>query len=256
MKIYNSSPAEKILRDLGVEDASEIDLEAIAYTQGATVKYRNLSGCDAKIVGFKDKAIITINEGSSEERRRFSLAHELGHWHLHRGRSFICRASDIDNPSKTSFLDPEFVADKFAASLIMPSFLFLPAAKNHVKASFEAIVALSIKFQSSLSSAAIRYIEADEYPLILACYEGDRLVWLVKSKQAGEKWWLHRQLDKSTNAYDLVYGKPARKDWVKIEADAWFSNHNAGGFEVKEQSISWVSGKILVLIMLAPEMVY
>lgn len=254
--INNNSPAEKILTDLGIEDASEIDLEAIAYTQGATVKYKNLSGCDAKIVGFKDKAIITINEDSSEERRRFSLAHELGHWHHHRGRSFICRAADIDNPSKTSLFDPELVADKFAANLIMPFFLFLPEAKSYAKASFEVIQALSVKFRSSLSSTAIRYIESDEYPLILACYEGDRLVWSAKSKQAGEKWWLHRQLDKSTNAYDLAVGRPARKDWVKIEADAWFSNQNAGRFEVKEQSIPWVDGKILVLIMLSSEMIY
>lgn len=253
---HNKSAADRILIDLGIEDSSEIDLEAIAYTQGATVKYKKLSGCDAKIVGFNDKAIITINEDTSEERRRFSLAHELGHWHHHRGRSFICRTSDIDNPSRTSLLDPELVADKFAANLMMPWFLFSPAVKSHAKASFEVIDALSKKFRSSLSSTAIRYVDSDEYPLMLACYDGDRLSWSAKSKRAGERWWLHRQLDKSTNAYDLAVGKSARRDWVKIEADAWFSNNNAGRFEVKEQSIRWVSGKILVLIMLAPEMIY
>jgi hypothetical protein len=39
------TPAERLLKDLGVTDPKEIDLEAVAWTLGARVKYRPLDGC-------------------------------------------------------------------------------------------------------------------------------------------------------------------------------------------------------------------
>ena len=73
--------AERILLALGVSDPTEIDLEAIAWSRGALVEYRPLDGCDATIVGSARKAVIAVNSRSSPERRRFSIGHELGHWH-------------------------------------------------------------------------------------------------------------------------------------------------------------------------------
>lgn len=53
---------------------------------------------------------------------RFSVAHELGHWHHHRRRSAVCLSDDIGNPAKGP-LDPERVADGYAADLLMPRYL-------------------------------------------------------------------------------------------------------------------------------------
>ena len=89
--------AERILQSLGVTDPQEIDLEAIAWTQGVVVNYRPLDGCEARIIGSSRKAVISINSRSPERRRRFSLAHELGHWHHHRGRVLFCGKDDIGN---------------------------------------------------------------------------------------------------------------------------------------------------------------
>lgn len=89
------SHAEKILKWLGITEPREIDLEAIAWTLGVRVKCRPLDGCEARIVGHNDQAIITVNSRSSPQRQRFSLAHELGHWNHHRGRILVCRADEI-----------------------------------------------------------------------------------------------------------------------------------------------------------------
>ena len=72
--------AERILQSLGVTDPKEIDLEAIAWTQRVVVNYRPLDGCEARIIGSSRKAVISVNSRSPERRRRFSLAHELGHY--------------------------------------------------------------------------------------------------------------------------------------------------------------------------------
>ena len=57
-----------------------------------------LDGCDATIVGSARKAVIAVNSRSSPERRRFSIGHELGHWHHHRGRILFCGSKDVENP--------------------------------------------------------------------------------------------------------------------------------------------------------------
>ena len=72
-------PAERILRELGIETPEGIDLEAIAWTLGAAVNYRPLDQCEAMIVGGSKRAIITVSSNAIPSRRRFSIAHEIGH---------------------------------------------------------------------------------------------------------------------------------------------------------------------------------
>ncbi|WP_236858334.1 ImmA/IrrE family metallo-endopeptidase [Cereibacter sphaeroides] len=49
-----------------------------------------------------DKAIITVNSRSPAARQRFSIAHELGHWHHHRGQCLMCRVEDYHPRTGTS----------------------------------------------------------------------------------------------------------------------------------------------------------
>ena len=48
------SLAEKLLQSVGITKPAEIDLELIAWHCGAEVTYRELDGCEAKIIGFGD----------------------------------------------------------------------------------------------------------------------------------------------------------------------------------------------------------
>src|SRR6185295_5671433 len=114
--------AERILMSLGIAAPKDIDLDAVAWTRGAVVHYRPLDNCEATIVGGSAKAVITVNSRSIPTRRRFSLAHELGHWHFHKGRILYCTNSDVCNPIHRE-LDPEKQADDFASDLILPTYL-------------------------------------------------------------------------------------------------------------------------------------
>ena len=117
-----ATPAERMLMDLGISEPKEIDLDAIAWTKGAVVNYRPMDGCEATIVGSKRRAVISVNSRSMPERRRFSLAHELGHWHHHRGRVLFCGKNDVCN-FENDALNPERQADDFASDLILPPFM-------------------------------------------------------------------------------------------------------------------------------------
>jgi Zn-dependent peptidase ImmA (M78 family) len=71
-----------------------------------------------------NSAIITIGEHSTPRRRRFSLAHEIGHW-TH--QTLVCRIEESRPQDKMS---PERVANIFAADLLMPRYLFAPVARS------------------------------------------------------------------------------------------------------------------------------
>ena len=61
-----------LLDELGVNGPEEIDIEAIAHHCGCKVRYRHLDGCAARLVGAGDQAIISVDEDSGPERRRYS----------------------------------------------------------------------------------------------------------------------------------------------------------------------------------------
>src|SRR5271170_5581974 len=134
--------AELLLQALGITDPRDIDLEAIAFDQGAVVRRGALDGCEARIVGFGNRAIITVDDRKPRTRQRFSTAHELGHWKYHRGRHLICRPDEIIDSGRGS-LDPERVADYYAADLLLPRYLFIPRAAALRISSFEAVNTLS-----------------------------------------------------------------------------------------------------------------
>src|SRR5689334_25329003 len=100
------SPTDMVLHELGITRPQDIDLEVIAWHLGAKVKYRPLHSCEARIVGKNDRAIITVDNRKLPERQRYSVGHELGHWHHHRGRCLICRSDEIGN-YRASAINPE-----------------------------------------------------------------------------------------------------------------------------------------------------
>lgn len=70
-------------------------------------------------------AVVVINENHHENRKRFSMAHELGHYLLHRtARSIFVDASEQkfyrDAEASTGTKLQEIEANAFAAELLMP----------------------------------------------------------------------------------------------------------------------------------------
>ena len=74
-----------ILRDLKIKEPGDISIEDIAWTRGAIVVEDGLRGADARLVYMPGvlPGIIRVNATIPHlGRRRFSIAHELGHMEL------------------------------------------------------------------------------------------------------------------------------------------------------------------------------
>lgn len=159
MKAIN--PAERLLKSLGITEPAEIDLEAIAFDQGAVVRYRNLSGCEARILGHGNNAIISVDKCGLRTRKRFSIAHELGHWHHHRGQKLACRVEEYQPKHKRP---AERTANAYASSLLMLGYLFDPIARQSKKLTFKTVEEMAGEFNTSRTATAIRLVEADIWP--------------------------------------------------------------------------------------------
>lgn len=243
------TPAERLLQELGVTEPSEIDLEAIAFHLGARVRYRPLDGCEARIIGSNDLSIITVNERSSYPRKRFSIAHELGHWCHHRGKALVCRAEEFRPRDPTS---PERIVDAYAADLIMPQYLFRPAARQQPKLNFKAVSTLAGIFHSSQTATAIRLVEGDHSPALLVCHGHQGRKWFTRGPEVPEHWFPKDTLDADSFAFGVLYGgKPDDLLPRKIGADAWFDRWEAANHEVHEQTIRTGDDEILTLVLIS-----
>jgi len=243
------SPAERLLQELGVTEPSEIDLEAIAFHVNAQVRYRKLDGCEARIIGSDRKAIITVNATSALPRKRFSIAHELGHWHHHRGKCLACR---LDEYKPRDALSPERSADSYAADLLMPHYIFRPLSRQLGKMTFKLATALADIFSTSRTASAIRLVESDCSPAILICHGPSGRKWFTRAPSVPHKWFPQINLDADSYAFGIQFGRtPDDSIPRKIGADAWFDRWDAERFEVHEQTIRTSSTETLTLVLLS-----
>lgn len=241
--------AERLLQELGITEPNEIDVEAIAYYVGARVRYRPLQGCEARIIGAGDQAIITVKSDSHPRRKRFSIAHELGHWHHHRGQCLVCRAEET-RPGGP--LSQERIADSFAADLLMPTYLFMPLARQHAKLTLKAINALAETFSTSQTATAIRLVESDHTPALLVCHGPNGRKWFSRAPSVPRKWFPRDTLDPESFAFDVLFkGKSDDSTPRKVGADAWFDRWEAERFEVHEQTCRTGPEESLTLILIS-----
>lgn len=244
----NSPKAEKILTTLGVTDPCEIDVEAIAWHLGAEVRYDDLKDCEARIIGTDDIAIITVNKNVSPQRQRFSICHELGHWILHRRRMLVCQDNEIERPGLGA-ASMERAADRFAAELLMPSYLFVPIAQSLGKPSMHVVQKLSEVFNTSYTAAAIRLVEVNRLPVLLTCHGVQGRNWFTKSQTVDDEWRPQHELSPDSAAFSMIFGQaPSAMPPRSVSASKWFGRLDASQYEVVEESIRVSRNEVLTLI--------
>ena len=127
--------ATKIIEEFNVK-AAPINLDAIAEQKGIRVIYSDAlekDGISGMMYHEEGCPVIVINKSHGTERKRFTFAHELGHYHLHQSGNFV----DRENNKKVNFRNSrsglaidnkEIEANTFAANLLMPKELLRESA--------------------------------------------------------------------------------------------------------------------------------
>ena len=127
---------------------------------------------------------IFYNGKASPERRRFTIAHELGHFILHRGQqqSFNC-----DKESVYSGIDTirviEREADDFASNLLMPGDLLRDWISNQ-RIDLHVLSAIAKRFQVSFEALCIRFIKFTTQRAILVYWDNGFVKYEWRSSSA------------------------------------------------------------------------
>jgi len=240
--------AESILYGYGIDHPSQIDLEAIAYDLGASVRYRELEGCEARLVAGPERAIITVNAHGHIRRQRFSIGHELGHWVENHGLGgFACAKEDI-SPQGQRAKGVEDEANGFASQLILPSYLFEPMAAEK-SITLDTADTLAQEFNASLSATAIKLMKSASVPAAILCHNPAGLAWSMKNRLFPENAWIPKELHMETDAFELLYAATGGRTRARTQsAEHWLSWREAPWRNVVAQSVKLPNSQVLSLI--------
>ena len=133
------------------------------------VKVSMSSDMSGMLVRETARVVVGVNEGHSCSRQRFTIAHELGHFHLHKGRPMI-----IDSDVRVNFRDPvsslatdreEIEANRFAAALLMPDHMMRSSVVNgSFQTARELVELLAKSFKVSQAAANFRLVNLGLIP--------------------------------------------------------------------------------------------
>jgi Zn-dependent peptidase ImmA (M78 family) len=129
--------AARVLRESGFLGEVPTPIEAVATKRGAQVVRERLDR-DVSGLLFRDdeSVIIGVNDLHAPRRQRFTIAHEVGHLEMHKGRPLVLdhvRINMRDATSSTATDVEEIEANQFAAAILMPSNLVIREAKRLLK---------------------------------------------------------------------------------------------------------------------------
>lgn len=154
------------MAECGVSDPTEIPLELFVFGRGATLVEKPLKNAEGRIVFGSKKAIITVNSDIQYlGKKRFVIAHELGHYEMHRHLVPVHHDTDATlEYFKNGHQESE--ANEFASELLMPEYLFKKECQGK-KFSPDLLRNLADRFQTSVTSVAYKYLELGLHPLCL-----------------------------------------------------------------------------------------
>ncbi len=127
---------------------------------------------------------IAYNGKSRPERQRFTIAHELGHFILHRAQRqrFNCDKQSVHTGIAT-LRDIEREADDFASNLLMPGDLLRDWIANQ-RIDFRFLGDIAQRFQVSLEALCIRYIKFTTERAILVYWDNGYMKYEWRSGSA------------------------------------------------------------------------
>jgi len=212
--------ARALLDQLGVRGVP--DVQAIASSLGVSIMERPLEGCDGLLVRIKGslKGAIAVKDSIREEgRKRFTIAHELGHLVLpgHEDQG-ICAGVEIESWSG-QLAAKEQQANAFAAELLMPADLVQKVVPG-LAPSLAGVLTLSRQCQTSLTASGYRLVTLTSYAAALVWSQAGEIRWPKKSEEF-KQWIRSGRLDPRTFAADLVKGQPIPAGPQPVPVEAW-----------------------------------
>lgn len=224
--VLSQARAAYVWQLYGFQSPEDLVLEDLALALGVLVLEGPLDTAEARLVRKGNRGLIRVKQDIPEPgRKRFAIAHEIGHWLLHENLTQILACTSQDMVAKYKASAPEIEANYFAAELLMPEKLFKPMASRG-RPSAELIKRVAAEFGTTLTSTAIRFAEVmDDYFAVVFSEKG-RIRWSRGSKPFEKRYWLEPG---TTLSLDTVAGRYFRDGVIhegshELDRGAWLQN--------------------------------
>ncbi len=122
---------EDLLQKTGASDSGVVKLLDLSKELGVEIKYapflETVNGVSG-VIKYTGNPVIYIKKSLGKERQRFTLAHEIGHYVLHKKEGVDLRVDNLDYSSNDSIQETE--ANYFAGVLLLPKKLLFRAIEK------------------------------------------------------------------------------------------------------------------------------
>ena len=219
--------ARNVLQRFSIETPEAIDLDTIAWHLGKLrVESGGLSGAEGRLVATAENGgVIRVADSKNLGRRRFTVAHEIGHFVLHQ-KSTIDRTTLRKDFTVWTKASEEAEANHFAAELLMPQPMF--QSKCVGVPSIKLLESLASTLSTSLLATAFQYWEYTFEPVALVLSNG----WDMQSFRPFKEGWPRIRfggVHEDSAAGERLAGKsPDSGRMVRTPAYAWLE-----GFDYK-----------------------
>lgn len=222
-KTIATGEAEQLWDLYGFSKPDELVLEDLAFARHVLVTEGPLDRMEARLVCREGRGLIRVKHDIPElGRKRFAIAHELGHWELHKSimQVFVCTSKDMIVAYKTS--DTEVEANFFASGLLMPTRLFSQQSSDMVL-SVKTISELASYFSTSFTSTAIRYVDLSSEACAVVVSSAGRIQWWRGSRDFENQFWLdaRSQLSLRTAAGSILKGGQRPTGPEEVDISDW-----------------------------------
>lgn len=218
--------AEELIDKYCIESHRELNLEEICNAEGLFIEEVELNGLLGTIVYENNYGLILINKSISHPGlKRFTIAHEMGHFFLSKNSKLDkhgCSYDSLGNYSENKNHEAE--ANRFASELLMPKPWFSKFIKN-TPVCMDLIKQISEEFRVSLTAAAIRYAEIGQYPTAVIMSKDNLVQWSFINDYFPCKYLpVGTPVPKESNVWDYFNNNKMSEEEDLILAKNWFKS--------------------------------
>ena len=232
--------------------SAPIDPEDVAKRLGLQVEYCDALGFEGALVCSKETRAGTIlvkNSIREDGRKRFTIAHEIGHYVFphHGAKGSVCGAKDVESWDR-SLPDEESEANDFASELLIPRSLVGPALVGS-RPTLHLIREISRVFDTSLTASAFRTMGLTSFRAAIVWSTNGVIRWFKASEEFLAFVSVKDPVAEGTYAYDCFRGASVPDDLKSVRADLWLAQSKRNPAYVQEHSI-WLPSYDSVLTLL------
>lgn len=219
--------AEELIDKYCIESHKELNLEEICNAEGLFIEEVELNGLLGAIIYENNYGLILVNKNIlSNEMKRFTIAHEMGHFFLSKVSKLNkhgCSYDSLGNYFENKNHEAE--ANKFAAELLMHKPWFSEFTKN-TPICLDLIKQISEEFEVSITAAAIRYAEIGQYPTAVIMSKNNLVQWSFINDYFPCKYLpVGTPVPKESNAWDYFNNYKMSDEEDLILAKNWFKDN-------------------------------